>query len=321
MQRTGKAALAYSGVPLERDAGTRSESARLERYIAAPETTAVVLSGQLCFVPHEGDSARVAFAGVRSSHPASPAPVFLGKDERGAVFALEIGKDDEQMLAVLRDRGELVELRDAARRLPASEAALLGYARALSYWNHNYRFCSRCGAPTESARGGHVRSCTSSACGREHFPHINPAVIMLVTNATHADGIERCLLARHVGRISAVFSTLAGFVEPGESLEEAVAREVREEAGVTVSGVRYQGSQPWPFPAQLMLGFRAVAPSHELRLDPAELEDARWFTRDEVRRAGDWGDETAAMWIPRADSISRYLIDTWLDEEPAATAS
>jgi NAD+ diphosphatase len=312
---TSAPVLPYAGVPLDRDAEARGDDALLERLAAASGALAVVLSEDRCFVLHGGERARIPLSELRDLASRIPGRIYLGRDANGPVFALDVPAGDERGLAALRERGEFVDLREAVRRLPHAEAALLGYARALAHWNRNYRFCSRCGSPTESARGGHTRRCTSATdCGREHFPHINPAVIMLVTDATHPDGLERCLLARHAGRISAVFATLAGFVEPGETLEEAVAREVLEEVGLTVSDITYRGSQPWPFPAQLMLGFRAVARSRELAHDPAEIEEARWFTRDEVRRAGEWGDESAATWIPRSDSISRYLIDTWLAE-------
>jgi NAD+ diphosphatase len=169
------------------------------------------------------------------------------------------------------------------------------------WWHARHRFCGVCGAPTESVEAGHVRRCTSPACGASHFPRTDPAVIMLVH-----DG-DRALLGRQKIWPPGMYSTLAGFVEPGESLEETVAREVFEESGIRVAEVRYHSSQPWPFPASLMIGFHAAAASREIRMDQSELEDCGWFSRAELR---DFGRQGKAL--PRADSIARRLIEDWL---------
>jgi NAD+ diphosphatase len=159
-----------------------------------------------------------------------------------------------------------------------------------------------CGAPTRSEEAGHMRRCTEPGCKAMHFPRTDPAVIMLVT-----DG-ERALLGRNKNFVPGMYSTLAGFVEPGESLEDAVAREVREETAIEVGAVHYHSSQPWPFPANIMLGFHAEATSTEITVDYGELEDARWFERDWLRRHAD--DDTFRL--PRRDSIARRLIGDWL---------
>ncbi len=186
--------------------------------------------------------------------------------------------------------------------LPRHEGALLAYARGIAYWHERHRFCGVCGAPTQSAEGGHVRRCTGPACGTTHFPRTDPAVIMLVH-----DG-ERCLLGRKPGWPAGMHSTLAGFVEPGESLEEAVAREVFEEAGIRVDDVTYHSSQPWPFPASLMLGFHARARTLEITVDPEELEHAAWFERSFLLARQD--DDT--LRLPRRDFIARRLVEDWL---------
>ena len=193
------------------------------------------------------------------------------------------------------------------------DAALVVSAVALEQWHQRHRHCPQCGAATSETQAGWTRTC--QADGSEHFPRTDPAVIMLVH-----DGGERALLGRGHQWGEGRFSTLAGFVEPGESLEAAVAREVYEEVGVAVRDVRYVASQPWPFPSSLMLGFTAVLDgADEIRLDPVEMAEAGWFTRDEVRQARDWTDGdvpaiegTLLRAIPPHFSISRYLIDGWL---------
>ncbi len=194
---------------------------------------------------------------------------------------------------------ELGELRPLTAVLPADEAGLLAYARALLIWRARHRHCGVCGARTAATRAGHCRVCTNPSCGQEYFPRIDPAIIVLVS-----DG-ERALLGRQASWPARRYSTVAGFVEPGESLEDAVVREVSEETGVEVRQVRYHSSQPWPFPSSVMVGFEARADrGSEVRLG-GELEDARWFTREQVH-AGE-------ALTPPTQSISWRLIETWLN--------
>jgi NAD+ diphosphatase len=189
------------------------------------------------------------------------------------------------------------ELRPLTSELPAAEAALLGYARALNIWRTNHLYCGRCGARTFAIRAGHARLCTT--CDQETFPRIDPAIIVLVH-----DG-QRALLGRQASWPPNRYSTIAGFVEPGETLEDAVRREVGEETGVHIHTIDYHSSQPWPFPASLMLGFQAHGDYAVPVLHDGELEDARWFTSDELR--------SGAVLLPPRETISRRLIESWLD--------
>jgi NAD+ diphosphatase len=176
----------------------------------------------------------------------------------------------------------------------------------LLHWHRQQRYCGTCGAVAVAGGGGHVRTCSGAECGRLLFPRIEPAIIVLV----EAPGSpERCLLARHAGAAEDSYSTLAGFVEVGESLEDAVRREMAEEAGITVADVTYQGSQAWPFPAGLMVGFRATATSDEVRVDGVELLEARWFTREDLRER-----VAAGRRLGRVDSIDHRLLNDWLAE-------
>jgi NAD+ diphosphatase len=188
------------------------------------------------------------------------------------------------------------ELRPLASELPANEAGLAAYARALNLWRHGHRFCGRCGTATTASRAGHARHCP--ACDQYSFPRLDPAVIVLVH-----DG-ERALLGRQATWPPGRFSTIAGFVEPGETLEDAVCREVYEETGVAVREVAYHSSQPWPFPASLMLGFTARALPSIPVLHDGELEEAGWFSRAQLR--------SGAVLLPPPEAISRRLIDSWL---------
>ncbi|MFF5206886.1 NAD(+) diphosphatase [Streptosporangium sp. NPDC000396] len=194
-------------------------------------------------------------------------------------------------------------LRQVGSLLGDLHAGLLVYAVALEAWHSTHEFCPRCGNRTEVRAGGHVRVCPED--GSQHFPRVDPAVIMLVH-----DDADRCLLARGPQWPEGRMSVLAGFVEPGESLEHAVAREVLEEVGVRVTGPRYLGSQPWPFPRSLMLGFFARAASTEFVLDPEEIAEARWFSRAELLAALESGE----VRLPPEVSIARRLIETWYGE-------
>ena len=240
---------------------------------------------------------------------------FLGLDGEAPVFGVDLTSEIVAEVGDIREAGEFVDLRRVGALVSADEAALLAYARAMLAWHRRHRYCSVCGSPAESVRAGHMRRCTNPACRTESFPRTDPVVIMLVTRPPSAESPARVLLGRHSRLPRGAYSLLAGFVEPGESLEDAVAREVYEETGVRVRDVRYEASQPWPFPYSMMTGFRAEAETEDITVDPDELEDARWFTAADVARFGEWDDDSATFRRPRRDSIARALIDRWVLEE------
>jgi len=283
--------LGFTGARLDRADRLRTDPDAFAAAIADPRATCLLLDG---IDPVPGSGGGLIWEAL---DPADErALLLLGIDDSGAPrFVREAhagGRVDARSRTVMR----LLPM------LSPEEAALYGGARSLVDWHARHRFCAVCGSQTELFRGGWGRRCAS--CGAEHFPRVDPVVIMLA----EYDG--RVLLGRQPGFPPGFFSALAGFVEPGESLEEAVARELFEEAGIAVSDVSYVASQPWPFPSSLMIGCRAVARDAALTIDTTELEAAMWVDRAEVRAAlaGDMG---ASFMAPPPLAIARYLLEDW----------
>ena len=224
--------------------------------------------------------------------------IFLGLFRNQPAFAVAISGDVD---APFRELGEFHDLRFLGSVLPPDEANLVAHARALVLWHASQIFCGTCGSSARPGAGGNSRVCVNGDCSREIFPRVDPAIIVLVS-----DG-ERCLLGRQANWPEGRYSTIAGFVEPGESLEDAVRREVYEETNILAGTVNYHSSQPWPFPSSLMLGFVADARSSDIVLNDGELEDAQWFTRKELR--------SGFPKLPFSISIARRLVDAWISLE------
>ena len=283
--RYGGAVIVFSGAALDRAAALRRRPEWVEGRRADPRARALLMS----------DDGVLLEDGHLVMERPSAAAVLLGLRGETPLFADHVG-------AAPPERGHAAGLREAATELPVEEAALAAYAGSLLAWHARHRFCANCGAPTEPRDGGHERICPS--CDAHHFPRTDPVVIMRVT-----DGADGLLLGRQARWPEGRFSLLAGFVEPGETLEEAVRREVLEESGVRLDSVEYIASQPWPFPSSLMLGFGALAE----RVDPEprddELAEVRWFEREEIERAAS-GEGSQLLAPPYA--IARRLIDAWL---------
>ncbi len=229
--------------------------------------------------------------------------VFLGFDKGAPRFAVDVAGLPEEARAALLSFGRFAALGPIQDPVDIETWSLLAQARALLAWNARTQYCSACGAPTEMRDAGYLRVCSSPTCGALHFPRTDPAVIVRITHG------GRCLLARQPGYRPGLRSILAGFVEPGESFEDAVRREVKEEVGLGLATLSYVGSQPWPFPMSLMVGFVAESVGDEIRVDGREIESAAWMTRDEVRRETQDG----TLVLASAKSIARRLIEDWLD--------
>jgi NAD+ diphosphatase len=289
----------YTGAGFNRAAHRRLDAEWLGARRADPQSRVLLMAGLEILVTAT-DQPRAEILSVdRLGVPLPESALFLGEEDGAALFAADLGRAAAMS-------GRFAEVRAVGAWLPAKEAGWCAYARGLAFWHSRHRYCGVCGGPTVSAQGGHIRRC--QICDAQHFPRSDPAVIVLVTHR-HPQHGERCLLGRSTRFPAGLYSTLAGFVEPGESLEETVRREVYEEAGVEVVDMKYRSSQPWPFPASLMLGFRAMARSDELRIDPEELVDAGWYPRAQLIDP-----ERRPIQLPNRDSIARHLIEDWLYE-------
>ena len=284
--------LGFTGARLDRADQMRTDEAAFAAALADPRATCLTLDG-IDFVPGAGGG--LLWEPLDSAE--ERALMLLGIDDTGAPRFVREAAAGVRVDARSRTVMRLLPL------LSTEEAALSGGARSLVDWHARHRFCAVCGAPTALFRGGWGRRCAS--CNAEHFPRVDPVVIML------AEYEDRVLVGRQPGFPPGFFSALAGFVEPGESLEEAVARELFEEAGIHVGEVAYVASQPWPFPSSLMIGCRAVATGAALTLDTTEIEAAMWVDRAEVRAAltGDMG---ASFLAPPSLAIARYLLEDWV---------
>lgn len=293
----------FAGLALDRASERRDEQEFIEtRRSAATTRFTVVRPDGKALV----DAARRGLRQLAEAERAAwlgAAPVwYLGEADEVAHFAVAHASDEEEPLASALG-GQWMDLRAAGLALPAFDAGLFAYARGLLHWQSRARFCGACGSPTILVAAGHKARCTDPACGVVHFPRTDPAIIVIV------GWRDACLLGRQASWPPNRYSTLAGFVEPGETLEDAVRREVFEESGVVVAECDYHSSQPWPFPASLMLGFTAQAQGPELRVGP-ELEAARWFTADEIVRSLADG----SLMLPPPLSVSFRLIEHWLRE-------
>jgi NAD+ diphosphatase len=295
----------FGGNTLDRVSERRDDAEWIAKLLATPETRILPLRDLKPFTRGTAVPALdwQPVAQWRDQIETGAPLIFLGLGDGRAHFAIDAAGAN---VAPDVDT-ELIDVRALAPAIATCEAAILAEARSLLDWHARHQFCAQCGSPTKMAEAGWKRRCPD--CRASHFPRTDPVVIMLATRG------ERALLGRNRRRPGARFSCLAGFVEPGETLEEAVRREVREESGIRCGRVHYLAGQPWPFPSSLMLGFLTEALTEEITVDPEELAEARWFSRDEIRemvaRAASGPDDPAQVSLPAPIAIAHHICRRW----------
>ncbi|HEY0599421.1 NAD(+) diphosphatase [Brevundimonas sp.] len=297
----------FAGNPLDRAGDRRNEPDWLAEQGANPEALALVLwEGRPLL--EAGGEPRLAWLPMAQARAVAPdRELFLGLWGGAPVFAVEVEGSVDPTAGPLGGVGLFHEMREAAALLPGPDAAMAGTAKSLFDWRRRHGFCAACGVQTVDACGGWKRVCP--ACSTEHFPPVDPVTIML---AVYRGGDEpKCLLGRQASWPEGRMSALAGFLEPGETIEEACAREIEEEAGLTVTAVRYHSSQPWPFPSQLMIGLVCEVDSEDAAPDQTELEAVAWLTRDEARAC--LAGTHPAIKAPPRIAIARTLMQAWVD--------
>lgn len=303
----------FAGNPLNRDSERRGDEAFIAEKLADSESLAVALWNGKPLVEDildaDGKPKGVQIAYLRADMAQDLAGgneklLYMGLWKDIAVFAVDIEGPADPAEGPLQGLGRFEELRGAAASMPPADAGILATAKSMFEWRRRHRWCSACGQKTEVADGGWKRVCP--ACDAEHFPRTDPVAIML---AVH-DG--KCLLGRQAAWPPGMFSALAGFIEPGETIEEACARELQEEAGLKATAVRYHSSQPWPWPSSLMIGMIADVDSDEAAPDQTELEEVRWFTKDEAIRLIK-GEFEGGLFAPPALAIAHQLIKAWAE--------
>jgi NAD+ diphosphatase len=306
----------FAGNPLDRADAKRRDPEWLAAA-ACDSSSRYLPLWQLNVLLEMGDSLRLrwlSYADIERLDIGLP-PVFLGIADGVAHFAIDISEiGDPSFELNLPEAVSFSESRGAGMGLAdGAETGILAQARAQIGWHKSHRFCSTCGTQTAQEKGGHLRTCPQ--CNAQHFPRTDPVAIMVIE-----DG-DRCLLGQSHGPLVQIgmFSALAGFIDQGESIEEAVRREIREEAGVQVGEVRYHSSQPWPFPSSLMIGCHGKALSSEITIDAAEMNDVRWFARDEVRAALNHSQESQetqeTFKLPGPIAIAHHLIKAWAEDD------
>jgi NAD+ diphosphatase len=308
-----KPRLGYTPNPLERVSERRGDAAYVDELEAAPGAAAYVIAGENIVLNRFADRLDPLFSLPAARAWGVEETVLLGVTGGHGRFGIGIDPGHATLMKA-RDDLFVTDLRSLAVQGLASpdDLAALAEAKALLSWHARHRFCSTCGAANRAVEAGWRRDCP--ACGAQHFPRTDPVVIMLVV-----DG-ERCLLGRQARFLPRMWSCLAGFVEPGESIEAAVRREIREEAGILCGPVSYVTSQPWPFPMSLMIGCQTVALSRTIAVDTSELEDARWFDREQVT-AMLLDRHPQGLAVPPPIAIAYHLIRAWVEEVPHRAAT
>ncbi|WP_147383175.1 NAD(+) diphosphatase [Pontibacter oryzae] len=292
----------FSHNPLNRYADLRPDAAYMDQLWKHKKARVLVVNNNLnLLLPTQDEAAILSAVEAEALADHAQVRVYLGSEGKVPYFALGFS---ELSPVLVPEPYTFHDLRQTALHLPKEQSALLAYARGIVHWNICHAFCPDCGGPTHSTYAGHVRQCSHEACQKQHFPRTDTAVIVLISEG------DACLLGRQQVWQPGMYAVIAGFLEPGETLEQAVAREAMEETGVSLRSITYHSSQPWPFPSSIMVGFRAVAANRYIKVDNQELEDARWFTRAQIKS----GLEQGTLRMPPQFSISYRLISDWFNE-------
>ncbi|MBL8773525.1 MAG: NAD(+) diphosphatase [Phenylobacterium sp.] len=295
----------FAGNPLDRASDRRGDADWLASRLASSESLGLALWNGKPFVEKTKEGGvQIAYLPAKLAGELAGGPerlLFMGLWKETAVFAVDLEGTSDPALGPLQGLGEFADLRQVALRLPDTDAAILATAKSMFEWRRRHQYCAACGQPSEPREGGWKRQCP--ACEAEHFPRTDPVVIML---AVHGD---RCMVGRQEIWPKGMFSALAGFLEPGESIEEACARELAEEAGLKTVSVRYHSTQPWPYPSSLMIGLIAEVEDEDARPDQTELSEVRWFSRDEARAL--IRGEIPDTFCPQPMAIAHQLIKAW----------
>lgn len=300
----------FSHNPLNRFSEMRPDEVHMQQLWQHQEARVLVVHDTHSLLREQQNSKEAAILGRQEAEKLAKLAqvlVYLGSENGVPYFVLGLEGMEEQLLEMLGEGYILADLRTSALEVPQKDGALLAYARGMVHWNLHHRFCPNCGSETYSTQAGHVRQCTNEACNRHHFPRTDTAIIVIIVEG------DACLLGRQAAWPKGMYATIAGFLEPGETLEQAVAREAQEETGVELQTVSYHSSQPWPFPSSIMVGFSATARSRDLNLDNDELEDACWFTRSEIAA----GLKDGSLRLPPLISIAYRLIRDWYNADAA----
>jgi NAD+ diphosphatase len=290
----------FAGSPID-FCETRRSPDELQVFMAKPAARAILFHKGQPAIDAQGKLIRIHPSELIGQNLVDPHVIFLGLEGERPIFVGNLQKND----AVTLEK-DFQNLRAAGGHLSADELAMAGRAKSILDWHFQHPFCPKCAAPTNPGEGGNKRICSRETCAAEHFPRVNPVVIMLVVHE------DKLLLGRGHGWPEGSMSALAGFVSPGETIEEAVAREVEEESGIKTKNHRYIASQPWPFPSQLMMGIISDAINTDIVVNKDELEDCRWFTREEVKAVFDkTGD---AFLRPPRVTIANQLMKYWVEQ-------
>lgn len=301
--------IVYAEAPIDRASMLRRDTNWINNRLMSANSRVLLLRENKSLVQSDSDGHTILVKMTLEIASLAHHLTFLGLEDDQAVFGLDLSGHSEEEAMRLAGDGEFQNLRGTSSTLKPNEASLLAYALGLFNWKAAYQYCYRCGSKLQYQETGHVKVCTNTECGHITYPRTDPAVIVLIEHLPVNGENAKCLLARNKAYKGNMISTLAGFVEPGETLEHAVAREMKEEVGLEVNNIRYIGSQPWPFPASLMLGFLANSHSLDITLDDDEIEFAKWYTAKELVELSASGE----IALSGKDSIARYMINQWIE--------